>query len=142
MHWLIIHFTTSLNSQIWCYSSLHGGFHHHIVFTKFNLKFFWPPSYPLEVWHYKDANTNLIVYAIIIFSGNETFTSITMNKKVEIFNKFIINILSNFIRYDTVIYDDKNHPWTTNKTKNLVWQKNVSLRVFIKITKIIIYFKS
>ena len=43
-----------------------------------------------------------------------------MNKKVEIFNKFIINILSNFIRYDTVIYDDKNHPWTANKTKNLV----------------------
>ena len=40
--------------------SLHPNCHHQIVYARFNLLIHFPPPYPREVWHYKDANTELI----------------------------------------------------------------------------------
>ena len=40
--------------------SLHPNCHQQIVFTKFNLKISYPPSYLREVWHYKEANADRI----------------------------------------------------------------------------------
>ena len=38
-------------------------------------------------------------------------------KKCLIFNKTILNILSNFIPNETLIVDDKDPPWFTKKKK-------------------------
>ena len=41
--------------------SLHPNcHHHHIVYVKFNLLIHFPPPYSREVWHHKDANSELI----------------------------------------------------------------------------------
>ena len=44
--------------------SLHPNCHHQTVFAKFNLRIYYPPPYPQEIWHYKQANTELIRLAI------------------------------------------------------------------------------
>ena len=49
------------------HSSLHSNCHQ-IIFAKFNLEIVYPPPYVREVWHYKDANTELIRQAIKEFS--------------------------------------------------------------------------
>ena len=42
------------------HSSLHPNCHHEIAYAKFNLEIIYPPPYLREVWHYKDANIELI----------------------------------------------------------------------------------
>ena len=50
------------------HSSLHSSCHHQIVFAKFNLKIYYPPPYSREVWHFKEAKTNLIGRALNDFN--------------------------------------------------------------------------
>ena len=42
------------------HSSLHPNCNHQIVYAKFNLEIIYPLHYLREVWHYKDANIELI----------------------------------------------------------------------------------
>ena len=39
---------------------------------------------------------------------------------VSLFNRTIKNILSNYIPYEKIIYDDKDPPWTNNNMNQLV----------------------
>ena len=48
--------------------SIHLNCHHEIVFAKFNLMISYPPTYSREVWHYREANTNLIRRTISNFN--------------------------------------------------------------------------
>ena len=50
------------------HSSLHSNCHHQIIFTELNLEVVYPPPYVWKVWHYKDANTELIRGAINEFN--------------------------------------------------------------------------
>ena len=38
--------------------------HHQIIFTKFDLRIFYTPTYERNVWHYKHANIELIREAV------------------------------------------------------------------------------
>ena len=40
--------------------SLHPNFHHQITYVKFNIQIYYPLQYYREVWHYNDANNELI----------------------------------------------------------------------------------
>ena len=44
--------------------SLHHNWHHQTVYAKLNLQIHFPPPYSREVWHYQDANAELIKRAI------------------------------------------------------------------------------
>ena len=50
------------------YPSLHPNCHHQVVYAKFNLKIYYPYR---EVWHYKDANIEIIRKAIDGFNWQE-----------------------------------------------------------------------
>ena len=76
--------------------SLHPNSHHQIMFAKFNLKIHYPPPYFREVWHYQDANTDLIRRAITMFDWDRAFVNTNVNEKVLILNRPILNIFSNF----------------------------------------------
>ena len=41
-------------------SSLHSNCHHHIAYSKLNLKIHPPPPYDQEGWHYQKANVDQI----------------------------------------------------------------------------------
>ena len=44
--------------------SLHFNCHHQITYGKFNLRIFHPPAYERHIWHYKNANADMISKAI------------------------------------------------------------------------------
>ena len=104
--------------------SLHPKCHHQIVFAKFNLMIYYPPPYSREIWHYREANTDLIRRAISNFNWEKAFYNTNVNKKVSIFNETILNVLSNFIPHKALTCDDKDPPWFNSRIKSLLQDKN------------------
>ena len=58
------------------HSSLHSNCYHQIIYLKFDLQDFYPPSYLREVWHYKDTKTELIRYSIAMFDWEKAFSKV------------------------------------------------------------------
>ena len=102
------------------HTSLYPNFHHQIIFAKVNLEIFYPPPYFHNVWHYHDANTDLIRQAIDMFDWDRAFVNTNVNEKVFILNKTMWNILSKFVPHETLTADDKQPPWFTKNIKNLI----------------------
>ena len=46
-----------------------------------------------------------------------------VDKKVLIFNKTVLNILSSFIPHEVIVCDDKDPPWFNGKIKSLINEK-------------------
>ena len=90
--------------------SLHQNCHHQIIYAKFNLQIFYPPPYCREIWHYQDANIDMIRRAISQFNWDKAFSNTNVNEKVYIFSHTILNILSNFISHEYIMCDDKDPP--------------------------------
>ena len=84
------------------HSSLHPNSHHQLVFSKLKLHIVYPPLYLREIWHYREANTELIRRVIKEFNWERVFLNTSFNKKVDIFNRTILNILSNFIPHEII----------------------------------------
>ena len=84
----------------------------------------YPPPYSREVWHYKEANTDLIRRAISNFNLEKAFYNTTVNKKVSIFNEKLLNVLSNFIPHETWACDGKDPPWLNSRIKSLLQDEN------------------
>ena len=103
--------------------SLHPNCHHQLIYAKFNLQIYYPPQYYREVWHYNDANTELIRRAVDQFNWQKAFLNKNINEKVNIFNETILNILRNFIPHETVLCDDRDPSWFNNKIKSLIHEK-------------------
>ena len=108
--------------------SLHSNCYHQIIFAKFNLEIVYLPPYVREVWHYKDANTELIRRAINEVNWQRAFLITNVNEKVDIFNGTILNIFSNFIPHEFVVCDDKDPPWFNKKIRALIQGKNVAIK--------------
>ena len=104
--------------------SLHPNSHHQIISAKFNFKIYYPPPYLREVWHYKEANADLIKQAISNFNWEKAFSDTNINEKVSLFNRTILNILNNYIPHETIICDDKDPPWFNSRIKSLIENKN------------------
>ena len=80
-------FTTQPNLVVesGIHSSLHANCHHHITFTKLNLKIHYPSPYEREVWHYQKANVDQIRQAISEFPWDNYFANINVNEQVQLF---------------------------------------------------------
>ena len=76
--------------------SLHPNCQHQLIYAKFNLQMYYPPQYYREVWHYNDANTELIRCAVDQLNWQKAFLNKNVNEKVSIFNEIILNILKQF----------------------------------------------
>ena len=118
-------FTTQPNLEVesGAHPSLHLNFHHEIVFAKFDLQIYYPPTYPREIWHYKEANTELIRRSVIEFNWDRAFLNADVNEKVYIFSNIILNILSNFPPHETIACDDKDPPWFNREIKSVIQEK-------------------
>ena len=96
---------------------LHLNYHHKIVFANFNLKNLYPTPCLREVWHYKEANADLIKRAINNFVQEKAISNTNINEKVSLFTKTILNFLNNYIPHGTIICT-KDLPWFKSLTKN------------------------
>ena len=88
---------------------------------------YYPPQYYREVWHYNDADTELIRRVVDHFNWQKAFLNKNVNEKVNIFNETILNILRNFIPHETVLCDDRDPPWFNTKIKSLIHEKNLNI---------------
>ena len=75
-------FTTQPNLVVesGVHPSLHPNCHHQIVFAKSNLQIYYPPPYPREIWHYKQANTNLSDGQLLTLIGIEPFSILMLTR--------------------------------------------------------------
>ena len=105
------------------HSSLHLNCHHQIIYAKFKLKVYYPPSYEREVWHYRNADSNAIKKAITDFSWERAFENLSEN------------ILSNFIPHDVITIDDRDPPWFNKDVKSLIDEKNKAWRFYVRSNK-------
>ena len=94
-----------------------------IIHAKFNLEVLYPPPYTREVWHYQDSNVDLIRRSINKFDWDRGFVNKHVDEKVLIFNKTVLNVLSNFIPHEVIVCDDKDPPWFNGKIKLLINEK-------------------
>ena len=94
------------------------------------MQIYYPPQYYREVWHYKDADIELIRRAIDGFNWQKAFSNKNVNENVDTFNKTILNILSNFIPHETITCDDRDPPWFNKKIKSLIYEKNTAFKKF------------
>ena len=69
-----------MNSGV--HSSLHSNCHHQIIHAKFNLKISYPPPYEQVVWHYQDANNDLIHRLISQFNWERAFSNKGVNTEI------------------------------------------------------------
>ena len=81
--------------------SLHENCHHQIVYSKFDLKIFYPPPYERTVWHYQQADTELIKRSLESFDWKNAFSNCNPNEQVSALTKTLLNIMSNFIPNET-----------------------------------------
>ena len=65
--------------------SLHPNCRHQLINTKFNLRLYYPPQYYREVWHYNDANTELIRRAADQFNWQKNISEQKRKRKSDYF---------------------------------------------------------
>ena len=130
-------FTSQANMVIdsGVHASLHSNCHHQIIYTKSDLKTFYPPPYERTVLHFKHANSDHIKRAIDIFDWESTLNYIDVNDQVSIFNSTILNIVSNFIPNETMTCDDRDPPWVNSFIKNLIRAKDNFYKKFVRKSK-------
>ena len=58
------------------------------------------------------------------------FSNTRVNEKVDIFNRTILNILSNFVPHEIIACNDKDPPWLNNRIKTLIQEKNATYKIF------------
>ena len=58
------------------------------------------------------------------------FSNTRVNEKVDIFNRTILNILSNFVPHEIIACNDKDPPWLNNRIKTLIHEKNATYKIF------------
>ena len=104
------------------HSSLYLNRHHQLVYAKFNLKATYRHPYLQDVWHYKDANIELIRRAIDKFNWTRAFSNTSVSEKV---NNTILNIPSNFIPHEILRWEDKDPPWFNKNIKGINQEKNI-----------------
>ena len=100
------------------HSSLHPNCHYQIVFSNFNLKIHYPLPCEHLIWKYEKANADHTKRAIKDFAWENKLSLIDINDQVVLFNETIVNIMSNFIPNETMIFDDRDPSWL-NKNKKI-----------------------
>ena len=71
-----------------------------------------PPTYKSAVWDYKKANAECIRGSVSSVDWN-FFQGTSVNQKVMIFNKPLMNIFRNFIPNKIINCSYKRSPWMT-----------------------------
>ena len=61
--------------------------------------------------------------------------NLNVDKQVELFNEYLMNIFSNFIPNEIITLNDKDPPWISNNIKNKTYKKITYIRNTFKMVK-------
>ena len=132
MHWFDICLAAKFSNGIWCifFITRKLSSSNNLFYAKFNLKTYYPPPYKREIWHCQKVNIENIRKAIDQFPRAMRFPNIDVNKKVNLFNKTIKNIIQNYIPHETITCDDRDPPWMNKDIKELIHDKNQAFKSY------------
>ena len=88
--------------ELGVHASLHVNCHHQIILAMFDLQIYYPQPYKKIVWHYKQAHLDHISKDIRGFNWENSFA-----------NKDVLRCI-----------DYQDPPWTNNKVKKAIQEKN------------------
>ena len=98
---------------------------HQITFCKINFKIPPLPKYVRKIWHFNRARTDLIRRAISEFPWHDNLNRYSNpNCQVGLFNKCILNIMSNFVPNETKAVCPQEPRWINRNIKNLLRHQN------------------
>ena len=111
-------------------SSLDKTVKHQITFCKINFKIPPLPNYVRRIWHFNRADEVLIKRVIAAFPWDNLKHYHDPNKQVEILNKTVLNIMSNFIPNVEKTFHPCEPEWMNNDIKNLLTNQNKIFKRF------------
>ena len=94
---LIFYINQSVISNHRVDASIFDKCHDNIIYGKINIRVRLPPTYVLEVWDYKKANIKNIKKAVSKLNWNKAFENPSVDEKVELLSKTLLNIFRNYI---------------------------------------------
>ena len=107
---------------------LHQYCHNQVIFAEINLKVYYLPPHKQLLPDYEKANIDPINWAIKSLLEN-AFNGKDINFQLELFNKTLLSIFSNFIPNKIKVLRDSDLPWINDDIKNKVKLKlNIYLR--------------
>ena len=110
--------------------SLHEQCHHQIVYGKLSVSNIALPPYTRKAWFYDKADLIAIRKGMEMFAWHEHLDSVTCpNEQVELLNKVLLNIYSNFIPNKVKTIRPCKAPWITQAIKNFLTEKIVHIKV-------------
>ena len=113
---------------------LHPNCHHQIVFCKIQPDnfIFYPQPCKRLVWHYQQANNDLIKPVIEQFDWEKSFSNLEVNKQVSVFSEAIMNNFEILLSTKQSLLMTKILPGWTNQLKHLLRKKKLSINVWSK----------
>ena len=72
------------------------------------------------MWHYQDANADLIKEAVNRVDWDTLLALNDVDSQVFKFRDVILNIMSNYIPHKKIVCDDKDPPWVNKRVKVLL----------------------
>ena len=122
----------NLVSESGVHASLFPRCHHQIIYTKSNLKIYYPPPYERLVWDYSKAELTNIRKSPFQINWHNALKDLNVNDQVEYLSSCILNVFSNFVPNKTITYRDKDPPWMTEEVKKLCYMKAKIYENYVK----------
>ena len=111
--------------------SLDPAVKHHITYCKINFKIPPPPNFTRKIYHYSRARKEAIIKAITDFPWASELSKLpNTTHQVNLLNKTILNIMSNFIPNEKKIFRPKEPPWFTKDIKSRLKKHNKIYKKF------------
>ena len=111
--------------------SLDPAVKHHITYCKLNFKIPPPPKFTRKIYHYSRAQTEAIIQSVKTFPWANEFNKLASpTQQVDLLNRTILNIMSNFIPNEEKISRPRDPPWFTRTIKNTLRKHNKIYKQF------------
>ena len=100
--------------------------HHQKSYCKLNLVIEYPPPSQRLVWDYKKANLNPIKQELYQVNWSTILSNKDLHQQVNILNKLILNVFTNYVCNKVVTIDGKDPPWMAHfKKSKTEWQNSI-----------------
>ena len=124
----------SLSVNCGVHASLHPNYHHQIVYSRFNLDIYYPPSPPYQrlIWDYKKADATKIRKALDSVIWERLFDKKNVNAQVLKLNETILNASRNYVPSKYLTIGDKDPVWMNETIKSKIKIKNKIFKEYIQ----------
>ena len=94
------------------------------------VKLAFAPVYVREVWDYNKPNVENIKKAVSNFNWSRAFENLSVDEKVELLNKTLVNIFWNYIPNKKIKCDYRQPLWMTDNIRKSLKQRSKLTKIF------------